>query len=95
MVEGIGKILRTMLDKTRERMIMVCYHWGRRKGFVYRTIGERSKDLMRLNDLKSLVLSIQQSFHSDRVTIIIDEQMRKERKRSTLKSRVGYATRCK
>lgn len=56
MVEGIGKILRTMLDKTRERMIMVCYHWGRRKGFVYRTIGERSKDLMRLNDLKSGVV---------------------------------------
>ena len=47
MVEGIGKILRTMFDKTRERMIMVCYHWGRRKGFVYRTIGERSKDSMR------------------------------------------------
>lgn len=56
MVEGIGKILRTMLDKTRERMIMVCYHWGRRKGFVYRTIGERSKDSMRLNDLKSGVV---------------------------------------
>lgn len=56
MVEGIGKILRTMLDKARERMIMVCYHWGRRKGFVYRTIGERSKDLMRLNDLKSGVV---------------------------------------
>lgn len=56
MVEGIGKILRTMLDKTRERMIIVCYHWGRRKGFVYRTIGERSKDSMRLNDLKSGVV---------------------------------------
>lgn len=43
MVEGIGKILRTMLDKTRERMIMVCYHWGRRKGFVYRLSNDRRK----------------------------------------------------
>lgn len=43
LVEGIGKILRTMLDKTRERMIMVCYHWGRRKGFVYRLSNDRRK----------------------------------------------------
>lgn len=95
MVEGIGKILRTMLDKTRERMIMVCYHWGRGNRIRLSLIERSAKDRRIRCDLKSLVLSIQQSFHSDRVTIIIDEQMRMERKRSTLKSRVGYATRCK
>lgn len=94
MVEGIGKILRTMLDKARENDNGVL-SLGEEKRIRLSFIERSAKDRRIRCDLKSLVLSIQQSFHSDRVTIIIDEQMRMERKRSTLKSRVGYATRCK
>lgn len=58
MVEGIGKILRTMLDKARENDNgVLSLGEGKQDSFIaYRTIGERSKDLMRLNDLKSGVV---------------------------------------